>query len=100
MEKVQAKHEVRIDRLEKDVDKIKEAVQTMHKTSTSLDNLTETLREYIAKTDVRMEKQSDRIIALEGAGARRWDLVITTGITALIMGVVFFVLLQLGITPQ
>jgi len=100
IEKTLAQHEFRIGKLEEHAQEMRTAATAMLKASIGIENLTGALREYATRSDERAARHSDRIYRLESKGAKRWDLVITTGITALIMGLVFFALLQLGVTPQ
>jgi len=102
MEAVIAKHEVEIKNIKESLSEIKvevrQAVNAMHKSASSQENLTNMLTEYIKSSDFRATKQGERIRGLENKGSKKWESLGAAIIGALVMGIVAYMLFQLGLS--
>ena len=79
---------------------IEESVKSAHKRIDDIEKLTQSVYELAAsiKTmQTSITNMSDRLKTVEEKPGKRWDLIVTCGITAIVGGVIGYVLFKLGL---
>lgn len=79
---------------------IEESVKSAHKRIDGIEKLTQSVYELAAsiKTmQTSITNMSDRLKTVEEKPSKRWDLIVTSGITAIIGGLIGYILFKLGL---